>query len=71
MTSDANRTDDGSGDISFTDPELAFLRHVRFGELPARVRPSDMVELVETDQRPDWPDAAPSRAQTEAQMGGG
>jgi hypothetical protein len=33
----------------FTDDEAAFLRHVRFGELPARVPPSDYVELVETD----------------------
>jgi hypothetical protein len=33
----------------FTDEELAFLRHVRFGELPARVLPEDQVPLVETD----------------------
>jgi hypothetical protein len=33
----------------FTDEELAFLRHVRFGELPARVLPEDQVQLVETD----------------------
>jgi hypothetical protein len=32
----------------FTDAEAAFLRHVRFGELPARIPFSDMVELVET-----------------------
>jgi hypothetical protein len=31
----------------FTDDELAFLRHARFGELPPRVRLEDMVE--ETD----------------------
>jgi hypothetical protein len=33
----------------FTDEEAAFLRHVRFGELPPRVLPSDYVEVVETD----------------------
>ncbi|MGI5237515.1 hypothetical protein [Dactylosporangium sp. CA-139066] len=33
----------------FTDTELAFLRHARFGELPERVRPEDRVELAETD----------------------
>ncbi|GAA5081219.1 hypothetical protein HNP84_009372 [Thermocatellispora tengchongensis] len=32
----------------FTKEEEAFLRFVRFGELPARVLPADMVELVET-----------------------
>jgi hypothetical protein len=34
---------------SFTDEELAFLRHVRFGELPQGVRPQDRVELAETE----------------------
>jgi hypothetical protein len=32
----------------FTDDELAFLRHVRFGELPARALPEELVPLVET-----------------------
>jgi hypothetical protein len=41
---------------SFSDEELCFLRHVRFGELPARVRPEDMVETQETDVRRDLPD---------------
>ncbi|MGW4467317.1 hypothetical protein [Micromonospora sp. NBC_01796] len=36
-----------------TDEELAHLRQVRFGRLPARVRPEDHVQLVETGQRPD------------------
>lgn len=40
----------------FTDEEFAFLRHVRFGQLPERVLPSDMVELSETEARRDWPD---------------
>jgi hypothetical protein len=34
----------------FTDDEHAFLRHVRFGELPARILPEDMVETQETEQ---------------------
>jgi hypothetical protein len=33
----------------FTDEEAAFLRYVRFGELPPRVLPSEMVETVEAD----------------------
>jgi hypothetical protein len=33
----------------FTDDELAFLRHARFGELPERVKPEEYVEVVETD----------------------
>jgi len=43
----------------FTDEEMAFLRFVRFGELPARVLPEDRVELVETDPRRDLPDGLP------------
>ncbi|WP_169735417.1 hypothetical protein [Actinokineospora inagensis] len=42
----------------FTDAEFSFLRHVRFGELPARVRPEDMVILKETDPAPDYADLA-------------
>jgi hypothetical protein len=33
----------------FTDDELAFLRYARYGELPERVLPADLVELVETE----------------------
>jgi hypothetical protein len=40
----------------FSDEELAFLRHARFGELPARVRPGELVELTETDPRRDRPE---------------
>jgi hypothetical protein len=35
---------------TFTDEETAFLRHVRFGELPPRVEPEQLVETVETEQ---------------------
>ncbi|MEV4493917.1 hypothetical protein AB0K04_27870 [Micromonospora coxensis] len=41
---------------SFSDEEYAFLRHVRFGELPAPVRPDERVELRETDARRDYPE---------------
>ncbi|GAB3811476.1 hypothetical protein [Micromonospora zhanjiangensis] len=40
----------------FSDEEYAFLRHVRFGELPDRVRPEDRVELTETDPPADQPE---------------
>ncbi|MGQ0840191.1 hypothetical protein [Actinokineospora sp.] len=42
----------------FTDEEFAFLRFVRFGELPPRVLPADLVELKETDPAPDYPNLA-------------
>jgi hypothetical protein len=43
--------DDERGEprIEFTDEEWAFLRYVRFGELPPRVRPDEMVEAQETE----------------------
>ncbi|WP_432828315.1 hypothetical protein [Dactylosporangium sp. CA-092794] len=41
---------------SFTDAEMAFLRHVRFGELPRRVLPEDRVELTEIESPRAWPD---------------
>ncbi|GLZ39531.1 hypothetical protein [Actinokineospora sp. NBRC 105648] len=43
---------------NFTDEELAFLRHARFGELPARVLPADLVELKETEPAHDYADLA-------------
>jgi hypothetical protein len=53
-------TEDRDAPIRFTDEEAAFLRHVRFGELPARARPEELVELVETDPaRPDPDPAVP------------
>ena len=45
----------------FTDDESAFLRHVRFGDLPARVPMSELVELAETEERRDRPETAPDR----------
>jgi hypothetical protein len=43
----------------FTDEEAAFLRHVRFGELPPRVRPQDRVELTETERQRGVPQPEP------------
>ena len=43
---------------SLTDDEAEFLRHVRFGELPPRVRPEERVELLETDVPQDVPEPA-------------
>jgi hypothetical protein len=40
----------------YTDHELAFLRHARFGELPERVRPDELTESVETDAPRDLPE---------------
>ena len=51
-------TDDHEPRERFTDEELAFLRHARFGELPARVLPSELVVLVETEQ----PEGLPRQA---------
>jgi hypothetical protein len=45
--------------MEFSDEELAFLRHARFGELPARVSPDDRVELIEVDPRRDRPEPDP------------
>jgi hypothetical protein len=42
--------------VLFTDEEAAFLRHLRFGELPPRARPDERVELRETDPRRGRPD---------------
>ncbi|MBY8874955.1 hypothetical protein K7640_24300 [Micromonospora sp. PLK6-60] len=41
---------------SFTDEEYAFLRHVRFGELPPRVAPEDRATSTETEPPRDRPE---------------
>ncbi|GAA1897090.1 hypothetical protein [Asanoa iriomotensis] len=48
--------DDNDERVVFNDEEAAFLRHARFGELPPRVLPDELVELHETDPRPVRPD---------------
>jgi hypothetical protein len=53
---EVSMTDDDEPAIHFTDEEAAFLRYVRFGELPARVPPQEWVELTETDPRRDAPE---------------
>jgi hypothetical protein len=42
-------TDSQPSNERFTDEEAAFLRHVPFGELSARIRPEEMVEGVATE----------------------
>jgi hypothetical protein len=54
-------SDDPGNTERFTDEEYAFLRHIRFGELPARVAPEDLVEAVETDPRHEEPEQPPVR----------
>ncbi|RZU76377.1 hypothetical protein EV384_5026 [Micromonospora kangleipakensis] len=44
-----------------TDEEFEVLRHVRFGELPARVAPADQVETAETDPPHEEPEQPPVR----------
>jgi hypothetical protein len=58
------------GEESFTDAELAFLRHARFGELPRRVRPDERVELAETDPPRTWLDLGPSPEQQRTLLAG-
>jgi hypothetical protein len=40
------------------DEESALQRSGRFGQLPARVKPEEMVEQVESDSRTDVPEQA-------------
>lgn len=42
----------------FTDEEFAFLRYARFGSLPERVKPEELVALNETEPAPDYADLA-------------
>ncbi|GII78510.1 hypothetical protein Sru01_34920 [Sphaerisporangium rufum] len=51
-------TEDTAPAERFTDEEYAFLRYVRFGTLPPRVLPAEMVEEVDTDSRPDVPEGS-------------
>jgi hypothetical protein len=44
-----------------TDEEFDVLRHTRFGELPARVPPADLVETAETDPAHEEPEQPPVR----------
>ncbi|MCI4066555.1 hypothetical protein MRQ36_29955 [Micromonospora sp. R77] len=55
---------------SFTDEEYAFLRHVRFGELPPAVRPEDRTELTETEPRRDRPEPTVGQYERDLLAGG-
>ena len=50
----------------FTDDEMSFLRHARFGEMPSRVRPEERVEVAETEAPRAWPDLGLSPEQQQA-----
>jgi hypothetical protein len=52
-------TDHHADREQFSDEEVAFLRHVRFGELPRRIPPEERVELTETEPRRDRPEPEP------------
>lgn len=58
---------------SFTDDEYAFLRHVRFGELPPGVRPEERVESTESETEPrrDRPDPIGGQHEWDLRAGGG
>ncbi|MFE9695156.1 hypothetical protein [Micromonospora sp. NPDC005806] len=57
---------------SFTDEEYAFLRHVRFGELPPAVRPEERVALTESETEPrrDRPGPAGGQHEWDLRAGG-
>ncbi|MFI6128416.1 hypothetical protein [Micromonospora sp. NPDC051141] len=55
---------------SFTDDEYAFLRHVRFGELPAPMRPEERMEAIETDVPPGRPDPVGGESEWHLRAGG-
>ena len=40
---------DDDASVRLSDHELAVLRQLRFGELPARARPEEWIEETETD----------------------
>ena len=41
--------EDDASVVRISDEDAALLRHIRFGELPSRIRPEDWVEETETD----------------------
>ena len=45
-------TDNRYSGEKFTDEESAFLRHVRFGELPTRPAPEDLATTTESETAP-------------------
>src|SRR5256885_5193592 len=55
----AAMTDHDTDREQFSDEEMAFLRYVRFGELPRKILPEERVELTETEPRRDRPDPEP------------
>jgi hypothetical protein len=62
----SGRTIGGMTGERFTDDEMAFLRHARFGELPGRARPDELVEVAETEAPRAWLDLGMSPEQQQA-----
>ncbi|MFI1194742.1 hypothetical protein ACH4T9_15990 [Micromonospora sp. NPDC020750] len=60
-----------ASDAPFTDEEYAFLRHVRFGELPSGAHPDERTTSTETDPRRDRPDPASNPDQWALRLGPG
>jgi hypothetical protein len=54
-----------------TDVDGVQARVTRFGKLPARIQPEEIVETVETSSRQSWPDPAGTEEQRQALLGGG
>ncbi|WP_329010216.1 hypothetical protein OG271_27200 [Micromonospora rifamycinica] len=54
----------------FSDEQYAFLRHVRFGELPPPVRPEDRLAATETDPPRYQPDPTPGQYERDLRSGG-
>jgi hypothetical protein len=52
-------TEQPAGVEQFTDEDSAVLRQARFGELPPRVRPEDLVEMTDLEPRPVTPEPGP------------
>ena len=59
MAAVARRGDDGAMEhesiTPMTDDEAELFRFIRYGQLPDRVQPGQMVETVRTDAVPDEP----------------
>lgn len=71
MTDHGGRVRDAGVEDGPARSDAAARRQARFGALPGRVQPADMVGLVETDVARDLPDTGMSREQRDALLGGG
>ncbi|MBU2667034.1 hypothetical protein KOI35_26325 [Actinoplanes bogorensis] len=58
-------------DENLADSDIAQERVARFGTLPPRIRPDDVVESVDTDSPQEMPGAAGTEAQRQVFLAGG